>query len=555
MEYDPDYEPEFDSLKSLLLEMAQERSLDALLSLVVNRLNERDHLALIRLWLIQPGDICDACPMRAECPDQTQCLHLVASAGKPITEAAEAWSRLDGPFHRIPMGTNLMGHIAVSGKPQAHCIRDNAFWDAHRDWADGEKILGFAGQPLVHKGKTLGVLALFPRINVSADSEGLTWLRIIADHTAAAIANARAFDEIQRISDKIITLSRFVEENPNPVLRAKKTGEVIYANPTAVSLLKNWNLEIGGRLPNTFSQALASGSTGEIEVENDGRIYSFEVMPTEGKSYINIYGRDITERKKSQAALAKITVEKERLESELQFAHLVQEGFLPDAPPNIKGYQFAAKTIPARFVGGDFFDFIPLRDNRLGLLIGDVSGKGVSAALFMARLLSDFRYLSQDHPQPADLMYEVNNILVDRSRQGMFATAAFLLLDLAGKKILSVNAGHHPILTRRKDGTIIEQGRVGGIPLGILSDKVYEQEEIAVENGDLIFLYTDGAVEPANKNGEQFGINRMRKIISNSSAGPAAVIDILREKIQTFSSHAPPHDDITFLAFKVDDQI
>jgi sigma-B regulation protein RsbU (phosphoserine phosphatase) len=94
---------------------------------------------------------------------------------------------------------------------------------------------------------------------------------------------------------------------------------------------------------------------------------------------------------------------------------------------------------------------------------------------------------------------------------------------------------------------------VGGIPLGILSDRVYEQEEIAVEDGDLIFLYTDGAVEPANKNGEQFGINRLREHISESPARPAAVIDTLREKIQAFSSHAPPHDDITFLAFKLDE--
>jgi serine phosphatase RsbU (regulator of sigma subunit) len=545
-------EPEFDSLKSLILDMAQERSLDALLKLIVNRLNERDHLALIRIWLVQPGDKCNSCPLIEECPDQSRCLHLVASAGKPFTEDVETWSALDGPFHRIPLGTNLVGHIAVNGEPQFHNIKDNPFWDNHKDFTESEHIKGFVGQPLVYKGEVLGVIALFPRINVSNDGDGSTWLRIIADHIGAAIANARAFDEIQRHSDQIVSLSRFVEENPNPVIRVDRSRKVVYANPPAFSLLKNWGLGVGDKLPDLLNEALSENKYDEIEIENEDRIFSFEIMPVEGEDYLNIYGRDITERKKSQEALAKITFEKERLENELKFAHLVQEGFLPDAPPDIKGYLFAAKTIPARFVGGDFFDFIPLKENKLGILVGDVSGKGVSAALFMARLLSDFRYLAQDFSDPAMLMVEVNKILHDRSRQGMFATAVYLQIDLIENKILSVNAGHHPILTRNKGGEIIEQGKNGGIPLGVLDNSIYEQEEIFVDNGGLVFIYTDGAVEPANKNGEQFGLNRLSQFISASNADPDLIIDQLREKIQTFSAHAPPHDDITFLAFNVD---
>jgi len=551
MEYDADYEPEFDSLKSLILDMAQERSLNALLKLIVNRLNERDHLALIRIWLVQAGDKCDVCPMKEECPDQTQCLHLMSSAGKPVTEEVEVWSALDGPFHRIPLGTNLVGHIAVKGEPQIHNIIENSFWENHREWADSEKLKGFVGQPLIHNGDVLGVIALFTRINVSKDGDGSTWLRIIADHTASAIANARAFDKIQRHSDQIVSLSRFVEENPNPVLRVERNGRVVYVNPPAYLLLKNWGRAVGDKLPEPLNQALSESAFGEIEIENDDRTFSFEIMPVEGEDYLNIYGRDITERKKSQEALAKITFEKDRLENELKFAHLVQEGFLPDAPPDIEGYMFAAKTIPARFVGGDFFDFIPLKDNKLGILVGDVSGKGVSAALFMARLLSDFRYLAQDYPQPSSLMVEVNKILHARSRQGMFATAVYLQIDLIENKILSVNAGHHPILTRCKAGEIIAQGKDGGLPLGVLNNSDYKQEEIFVENGGLVFIYTDGAVEPANKNGEQFGLNRLSKFISESNADPDLIIDQLREKIQTFSAHAPPHDDITFLAFNV----
>lgn len=552
MEFDPDYEPEFDSLKGLLLDMAEERSLDALLKLVVNRLNEREHLALIIIWLIKEGDICDSCPMRNECPDQTECLHIVASAGKLAAGTGSDGLSIEGDFRRIPVGVRMAGHIAATGKGLViKNVSEDSRWIARQEWARREKVLGFVGQPLIFKEKVLGVLGLFARIHADPEAEGSIWMRMIADHTAAAIANAGAFEEIQRKSSKILSLSRFTEENPHPVLRADRTGKVVYANPPAKELLANWKIKEDGVLPAVLCEALASGSNDEIELEDRERTFSFEIMPVAGEDYINIYGRDITQRKKAQAELGKLTLEKERLENELKFANLVQRGFLPDEPPKFPGYRFAAKMIPARFVGGDFFDFIPLKEDKLGILIGDVSGKGVSAALFMARLMSDFRYLSQDHAQPTQIMNRVNGALYERAQQGMFATALFLLLDLAGKKLWAVNAGHHSILVRDKENNIVEKGKVGGIPLGIFPDTQYLQEEITLNDGDLVFLYTDGAVEPSNPEGEHFGLQRTIDFISRSADDPCEMIERFEEKIKVFTADAPPHDDITLLAFNV----
>ncbi len=217
---------EFESLKRLLLDMARERSVDRLLKLVVDRLAERPMLALARIWILGTGDICPSCPMRAECPSQERCLHLVASAGTPRDPGAD-WSRLDGDFRRFPIGVRKVGHVAKSR--DAVVVRDikkDATWIARPDWARREQIRGFAGQPLLFKGEVLGVLAVFPRIPVPED--GVVWLRIVADHLAVAIANARAFEEIECLRNKLQEECEYLREE---VREAQAFGEMIGESP------------------------------------------------------------------------------------------------------------------------------------------------------------------------------------------------------------------------------------------------------------------------------------------------------------------------------------
>ena len=146
-----------DALQGLLLEMGQQRALDGVLRLVVDRLAEDEHIALARIWLLRPGDICPACPMREECPDQTRCLHLVSSAGRSRVEGVDPWTGINGDFRRMPIGVRKVGRIGASGEcVSVMDIEKDAKWIARPDWAREEDIRGFAGQPLVFKGDILG---------------------------------------------------------------------------------------------------------------------------------------------------------------------------------------------------------------------------------------------------------------------------------------------------------------------------------------------------------------------------------------------------------------
>jgi urea transport system substrate-binding protein len=195
-----DFDSDFQSFKRLLLEMGQTLSTNALLLLIVRRLAERPHVALARIWLLQPGDICADCPMRAECPDQTVCLHLVASAGRPL-HGEKDWSRVDGRFRRMPVGVRMIGQIAARGEPvEVADLRSNATWLADPNWLREEAIRAFAGQPLLYNGRVHGVLGVFFRGPVVG--EVLLWLRVLADHAAAAIANAHALEEIERLGGR-----------------------------------------------------------------------------------------------------------------------------------------------------------------------------------------------------------------------------------------------------------------------------------------------------------------------------------------------------------------
>ncbi|QXE92660.1 sigma 54-interacting transcriptional regulator [Geomonas subterranea] len=191
-----------EAINSLLLEMAQQRSMDRLFQLVTTRLAEFPTVALARIWLIKPGDVCQTCNMMAECYDQETCLHLVASAGRSICDLEADWTRLDGEHRRFPMGARKVGHIASTGKPVVvENMEQDTKWIAYRDWARKEEILGFAGQPLVFRGEVLGVLAIFTHVTLNHSI--LYNLRLIADHTASALANALAFDEIEQLRKKL----------------------------------------------------------------------------------------------------------------------------------------------------------------------------------------------------------------------------------------------------------------------------------------------------------------------------------------------------------------
>ncbi len=219
--------PLFKDPKQILLALAETRTLPELLALIVERLAASPRIALARVWLVRPGDLCERCRFRIECPDRTNCLHLVASAGNPRARPAPDWSGIDGEFRRFPIGVRKVGLIASKG--QAIEVRDelaSSNWIVDAEWARREGLDGFAGEPLVHRGEVLGVLAVFCR---GVIEEGcLDWLRMVANHAAAAIANARAFEEIEALRARLEWENDYLKQEAR---EAQSLGEIVGASP------------------------------------------------------------------------------------------------------------------------------------------------------------------------------------------------------------------------------------------------------------------------------------------------------------------------------------
>jgi transcriptional regulator with GAF, ATPase, and Fis domain len=200
-----------ESLQAMSLAIAEERSVEIVLQKIVEGLVAQPGVALARLWLKAPGDVCVKCPMRLECPDQSECLHLMASAGKPTKSGIEDWSRLEGDFRRFPLGVRKIGKIGATGEPLLLTnIATESSWIARPKWAESEGLQSFAGQPLVFRGEILGVLAVFCRAPVDANE--FNWLRMFADHAAIAIANSRAFAEIERLREQLKLENDYLRE-------------------------------------------------------------------------------------------------------------------------------------------------------------------------------------------------------------------------------------------------------------------------------------------------------------------------------------------------------
>ncbi len=226
-EESPAGKPGLGPLRDLLLEMPQHRSTRALLGLVVDRLAALPQTGLARIWLLRPGDICEACPMRSECPDQTRCLHLLASAGTSTLDPDVDWTRTDGMFRRFPLGVRKVGKVAASGTAViVEDIQTDRTWIARPKWAAEEGIHGLGAQPLEFRGEVLGVLAVFTR--TLATEEWVGWLRVIADHVASAIVNARAFEEIESLKERLELENAYLKEE---VVAAHAFGEIVGASP------------------------------------------------------------------------------------------------------------------------------------------------------------------------------------------------------------------------------------------------------------------------------------------------------------------------------------
>jgi serine phosphatase RsbU (regulator of sigma subunit) len=242
-------------------------------------------------------------------------------------------------------------------------------------------------------------------------------------------------------------------------------------------------------------------------------------------------------------------VEQELMQHDLALAGKLQQNFLPRELPELPGYSFAAECKPALEVGGDFYVFLELPDDKLGVAIGDVSGKGVSAALCMARAMSDLRYRAGGESEPAKILERVNEALFEDLEEGMFVTVTLLTLDPKTRELRYARAGHPAPLVRDASGGVTELMDASGPPLGVSEHATFDQGSCELDRGDVVVLYSDGVTEAMNAKDALYGDDRFRDVLKKAKGGPESVQQAVRTDLVGFVGSRAPNDDLTLVCF------
>src|SRR4051794_1579971 len=243
-------------------------------------------------------------------------------------------------------------------------------------------------------------------------------------------------------------------------------------------------------------------------------------------------------------------VEKKRLEGQLEVARQVQLELLPAADPNLEGFDISAYNFPTEEVSGDYYDWVRIYDDQIGLVIADVSGKGMPAALLMAFLRASLRAAIHIGYAPHISMAKVNYLLWESIERNQFVTAFYGVLDASNKTLAYSNAGHSPALLMGADGTVRFEER-GGVPLGMFRDSRYYEYFETIEPGDVFFLYTDGVTEAMNSDREEYGRDRLIAAVRQCRDQPARdMIDFMHRELIAWSDGQGVHDDVTFFVVK-----
>lgn len=246
------------------------------------------------------------------------------------------------------------------------------------------------------------------------------------------------------------------------------------------------------------------------------------------------------------------TAEKERIQKELEIARGIQQSFLPESAPRIPGIDLEGLNLPAAEVGGDFYDFIPVGSTSWGLVIADVSGKGVPAALFMALSRTLIRASATRNPDPVESIREANHSIYLDSKTSMFVTLFYAILDIREKTLTFVNAGHNPPLLVSPGSSGVTLLKARGIALGVIDDVDLEPVRVALSPGDVVVLYTDGVTEATNERDEEYGVERLSTLVQASKVSSAReIIDAIVEDVTAFAGSRPQFDDITLMVLKV----
>jgi len=240
------------------------------------------------------------------------------------------------------------------------------------------------------------------------------------------------------------------------------------------------------------------------------------------------------------------------LEKELDIARQIQQRFLPREVKSLSNLEIVPFMQPAKFVGGDLYDIVQLGEKKVGIFIGDVSGKGVPAALIMAQAISLLRVFAKTYDDPAQVLQELNRQL-SQVLEGRFVTAFYLIFDMHKATLSAACAGHNPLMVYNRQRDRVEEFLpASGLPLGVMEEASFERFERKLQQGDIFLLYTDGATEARDKKGQEFGEERIKSILfTQKRSSGSQIAEILKKTLFKFSKGLPQFDDITFIVLNV----
>lgn len=458
--------------------------------------------------------------------------------------------------------------------------------------------------PIKHKDKFLGVIeAVNKKGDGNFDEDDLEIMKALGEQIAIAVANANLIRQARRktreaqnlyvvgkLMSGTLELEELLELIVKRVSRLVKVdvATIYIVDPEDGSIKEIVSKGVPKQIQSKLTLKIGQGvcgwvaKTGQSIILNDvsenkqyisirPQTQSEIAVPLKSRGQVigvfnvesdetNAYTKDDLNLMKNFANQAAVSVERallyrqaieqKALEEELAIARRIQKTFLPDKPPQVPGFDIAGVNIPSEAVGGDYYDFITIVKNQLGIAIGDVSGKGMGAALIMAAFRASIKAEIRNNFTIRTIFAKVNSLLYESIERENYVTAVYGVLDINNHVFTFSNAGHNPPLLFKSDGEIIELTE-GGIALGMFADSVYEERPLYIEHGDILLFYTDGVTEAVNINNEEFGLNRLKNLVENQKDSSAKdIINNVIKAVFKFKDPDKPLDDLTMILIK-----
>jgi len=354
--------------------------------------------------------------------------------------------------------------------------------------------------------------------------------------------------------EHFLYLQTIVKQVGTGLISFNEKGEVTLLNESAKRILHINEIKNIHTLANVnpeFVNILNNIRTGEQELfkfSSNGKEMNLSIYASEFKLRGDMYKLVSLQDIRNE-------LERERLGRELEIARQLQLRLLPEKNPSVDGYTIQGFCLPAKEVGGDYYDFIELADNKLGIVIGDVAGKGLPAAIYMTLTKGIFLSFTKTNISPKEALIKVNQLLYQSLRRGSFVTMCFAILDNLKNELTIARAGHEPLLHSINNDSIIKEIKPKGMGLGLEEGKIFESsfedQTIKLNEKDLIIFYTDGVSDSRDSSLNNYGIKRIKDVITKNKELPIAqlVTETIND-VRTFSGNTPQYDDMTLIAVK-----